>query len=617
MSKKIPAELYPRYKSDRRMLFHVPGRGMSRRGRKLDSTKWARIDRRDGISPGERFIANIAVSISVAAKGGGRTYESYSSDISATGMLIEIPEGLDAEKGQTLRLRFVIPPGTMPEGYESSVKTDARVVRFQEIDGKKYMGVEFLPALPDLLGTRRWVWFQSLSIFLLGATLACIVYLKMDSAFYFLFDVPLFLYGNLASLFLVSRFFFGACYKNVKPVPLPPEQVGEYDFKYDYAPGVSVVIPCFNEEQWIVRTIRSCIDQYYPPDKLEVIVVDDGSSDHSVERIEEFCRDARPFVGDRLLSLPQKKNLGKRHALAAGVKAAKHDLVVFVDSDSFLAPEAIMHLVQPFKDPKMGAVSGRTEVENKWTNYLTKMQAVRYYVAFRIFKAAEALFDTVSCLSGPLACYRKDLVELHMDAWLNQKFFGMPATFGDDRSMTNFILKDHRTGYQDEAVCYTIVPSDYKVFLRQQMRWKRSWLRESLRAGKFMWKKEPFASFSFYAGLMLPIVAPVIVIRAMFYLPLFYGIMPFTFLFGLLLMCMLISSSYLLLKRSRLWVYGGVFCAFYLAVLIWQMPPALVTFWKAEWGTRDTAKDVEARRKKARPHNKENFDEEGDTEAQS
>ena len=66
--------------------------------------------------------------------------------------------------------------------------------------------------------------------------------------------------------------------------------------------------------------------------------------------------------------------------------------------------------MQPFQDPKMGGVAGRTEVENKFTNALTKLQTVRYYIAFRIMKAAEAWFDTVTCLSGPLACYRKELI---------------------------------------------------------------------------------------------------------------------------------------------------------------------------------------------------------------
>ena len=229
---------------------------------------------------------------------------------------------------------------------------------------------------------------------------------------------------------------------------------------------------------------------------------------------------------ERLSYTVLPENAGKRAALVKGVEMAKHDLVVFVDSDSFLDPTAIRHLVQPFQDPKMGGVAGRTDVENKYTNNMTKLQTVRYYIAFRIMKAAESWFDSVTCLSGPLSCYRKELILQHADAWLNQKFLGRPATFGDDRSMTNFILKTHRTGYQDSAICSTIVPSQMKVFLKQQMRWKRSWLRESLRAGSFIWRKEPFMALFFYIGLIVPIAAPVVVAYNLMYVPIVHGIFP-------------------------------------------------------------------------------------------
>ena len=79
---------------------------------------------------------------------------------------------------------------------------------------------------------------------------------------------------------------------------------------------------------------------------------------------------------------------------------------------------------------------------NTYTNSLTKMQSVRYYIAFRIMKAAEGYFDAVTCLSGPLSCYRKDLVLAHKEAWLHQTFLGQKATFGDDRSMTNLFSAD-------------------------------------------------------------------------------------------------------------------------------------------------------------------------------
>ena len=294
----------------------------------------------------------------------------------------------------------------------------------------------------------------------------------------------------------------------------------------------------------------------------------------------------------RLKYILRPENTGKREVLAAGVLEAKHELVVFVDSDSFLEPFAIVNLVQPFRDEEMGGVSGRTDIANTYTNTLTKMQAVRYYIAFRVMKAAEGFFDAATCLSGPLSCYKKSLVLENLDAWRGQKFLGQRATFGDDRSLTNFILRKHRTTYQDTAVCNTIVPNTYSVFLRQQMRWKRSWLRESLIAAKFMWKKEPFMALSFYMGLVVPLAAPLVVIYNLIWVPLAHRVFPTAFLVGMLMMALMMSFAQLLLRRSTTWIYGIWFCIYYEFVLLWQMPVAWVTFWKSTWGTRMTPADV-------------------------
>ena len=251
----------------------------------------------------------------------------------------------------------------------------------------------------------------------------------------------------------------------------------------------------------------------------------------------------------------------------------------------------------------MGGVAGRTDVANTYTNSLTKMQSVRYYIAFRVMKASEALFDTVTCLSGPLSCYRKSIVKEHEEAWLNQKFLGHKATFGDDRAMTNFVLSHHRTYYQDTAVCSTIVPNKQKVFLKQQMRWKRSWLRESLMAGAFMWRKEPFAALNFYIGLLVPILAPIVVAYNLFYVPFTQHIFPTTFLVGLLLMSLMMSIAQLFFRKSSTWYFGFLFCLYYEVVLLWQMPLAWVTFWKSTWGTRMTPSDVKEKEKRQRHKN--------------
>lgn len=590
-------------KHDRRLLSHVPDNtgGRTNTDRRSSGTTALRQQNFEEYiateMAGQRYEVEYPVQIRYRAKGEKkkRTMKGVCLDISTTGMLLRLEEGLDGTlllAAEDLTLTFEITPGSMPEGYEMKVKEiAAECVRcFQkEGENREFCGIRFKEALSEYVNTRQgryMLW--AASFFLLFVSLV-IVLMRTESVIYFRFNRWLYLYSIVAAVFLLSRYLFGAFYR---PVPIDP----------NFTPGVTIIIPCFNEEKWIQRTIQSCVNQDYPQEKLEVMVIDDCSNDRSVEKIQEIIEELRRqgdryHVEGRLSYYVQPENAGKRDALAVGAKRAKHELLVFVDSDSFVDPFAIRNIVQPFKDAEMGGVSGRTDVANTYTNALTKMQAVRYYIAFRIMKAAEGYFDAATCLSGPLSCYRKDLVLKYCDAWLNQTFLGRRATFGDDRSMTNFILRYNRTGYQDTAVCSTIVPNTHKMFLKQQMRWKRSWLRESLIAGRFMWKKEPFMALFFYMGLMVPIFAPIIVLYNLIYVPLMNRVFPLTFILGMILMAALMSMAQLFLRRSSTWLYGIWFCLYYEFVLLWQMPVAWFTFWHSTWGTRATPADLEEMRK--------------------
>jgi len=588
-------------KKDRRLLANVPD-GSKKRSN-LDRRGQQFVDEEDGSitdfinsqKSGLRYIVEYDVEIIIFKGKLREKHRAVGIDISTTGILLKIDDDVLLEKikaANQCTLKFEILPGTMPEGYEMDVDIKAHLVRTQKEMRGDLIAFEFdetLAQYSNRTKDRYMLVFSSLLLFLITAF---IILMRTESVLYFKFNKYLYLYSIIAASFLLSRYFFGALYK--------PVQIDK-----TYTPGVSIVIPCFNEEEWIQQTILSCMNQDYPVEKLEVIVVDDVSNDQSVHKIkdivEKLREEAEIFdVGNRLQYIVQVNNMGKRGALARGTLIAKHDLMVFVDSDSFLDPFAIRNLVQPFKDSKIGGVSGRTDVANGYTNALTKMQAVRYFIAFRVMKAAEAHFDAVTCLSGPLACYRRSIVMENMSAWLNQSFLGQRATFGDDRSMTNFVLKKHRTGYQDTAICATVVPNDYNVFLKQQMRWKRSWLRESIVASKFMWKKEPFMAATFYMGVIVPVAAPAVVIYNLLFVPITQNIFPTTFLVGIFMMALLMSIAQMFLRKSSTWVYGFLFVVFYEAVLLWQMPIAWVTFWKSTWGTRMTPEDIKEEQRKDR-----------------
>ena len=586
---------------DRRILPNIPDKeeirtNLDRRGQRESENYENDIQSIiNEMKAGIRYQASLSVEMVCYLEGGKKTTISCKSiDISTTGILLTIKDINElnmVNEAKKIRLVFEITPGSMPEGYEMKVNIPALLVRTKEMsDGQIFCGFEFEETLSQYSAKRKDRYMLSISSLLLFCITSFIILMRSGSVIYFRFNKFLYLYSIIAATFLLSRYFFGMLYR---PMPI----------NIKFTPGVSIIIPCFNEEEWIDRTIKSCMNQDYPIDQLEVIVVDDASNDRSVEIIQDtvskiHSEAERYHTKKRLQYVVQEENRGKREALARGAKMAKHDLIVFVDSDSFLDPFAIRNLVQPFQDPKMGGVSGRTDVANTYTNTLTKMQSVRYYIAFRIMKAAEAYFDAVTRLSGPLSCYRKDLVLEHMDAWLNQQFLGQKATFGDDRSLTNFILKNHRTSYQDTATCATIVPNSYNIFLKQQMRWKRSWIRESIIAGSFIWKKEPFTAVFFYMGLLVPIFAPIIVLYNLIYVPIIHRVFPTTFLVGILMMALLMSFTQMILRKSTTWIFGIAFVLYYEAVLLWQMPIAWVTFWKSTWGTRMTPEDIKEEEKK-------------------
>ena len=589
-------------KKDRRVLSRVPDKAGYRKnfdrrlikvpGKSAEETFEEMIGKEN---LGRRYLVNYPVKVEYYLVGKKHLDITRAIDISTTGILLETSEELAAalDIATDINLKFEITPGSMPEGYEMKVDILAKVIRSAKSEeGKTLVGLEFTQSLAQYANKKKNRYLLGVAALALFIATLCIMLMRAESVLYFKFNKTLYTYSIIAATFLLTRYLFAVFYR---PVPIDKE----------FTPGVSIIIPCFNEVDWIERTIISCINQDYPLEKLEVIVVDDCSIDGSYEKItaviEELKEREKLYdIENRVSYIRQEQNAGKREAMGRGALLAKHDLLVFVDSDSFLDPYAIRNIVQPFKDADMGGVSGRTDVANTYTNALTKMQAVRYYISFRIMKAAESYFDAVTCLSGPLACYRKDLVLKYLDPWLEQKFFGERATFGDDRSMTNFILREHRTTYQDTAICSTIVPNTYSVFLKQQMRWKRSWLRESLIAASFMWKKEPFMALSFYMGVLVPIFAPFIVLYNLIYIPLMHRVFPVTFVTGIFLMALLMSMAQLLLKKSTTWVYGLWFVAYYEAVLLWQMPIAWFTFWKNTWGTRLTPADIEASMKKKR-----------------
>jgi hyaluronan synthase len=384
-------------------------------------------------------------------------------------------------------------------------------------------------------------------------------------------------YGLVVCAYIVSRFLLSMIYRGAPDAGIEPH--------------VAIVMPGFNEEDAIGQSLRSLLAVEYPEAKLEIVAVNDGSTDATLAEMRAVAAET-----DRVRVIDFPDNRGKRAAMAAGIAATSAEIIAFVDSDSTLEPDAVRKLVQGFADPKVGAICGHADVANPRESWLSRMQAVRYFVAFKVVKAAESVFGTVTCCSGCFSAYRREAVLPRLDWWSNQTFLGVSSTFGDDRSLTNCVLREWKVRYESKAVSHTIVPAEFGQFMKQQLRWKRSWTRESLIVSSFLWRKNPLASVATYVGILLPLIAPAIAVRTVLWMPLVeHQGAPVVYLLGVYSMA-IAYGLYYAARHSRydtLWVFGVFFCFFYLAFLLWQTYWAILTSRTAEWGTRPATAGVE------------------------
>jgi hyaluronan synthase len=125
-----------------------------------------------------------------------------------------------------------------------------------------------------------------------------------------------------------------------------------------------------------------------------------------------------------------------------------------------------------------------------------------------------------------------------------------------------------------------------RKYVRQQQRWKKSWIRETFIAAMFMWKKNPIAALSFYTYAFLAFVAPIVFIRAIFYAPITTNDWPIMYLTGLALMLVLHGVYYWNYTKQKEWFLPVITFWFYTVMLMWQLPWALFTIRDSRWGTR-------------------------------
>lgn len=352
-----------------------------------------------------------------------------------------------------------------------------------------------------------------------------------------------------------------------------------------YEPTVTFVVPCKNEEKAIRKTVSMCFAANYPKEKIEVIVINDGSTDGTIGVLRRM---QQKYIN--LVVVDWKINMGKRHGMAEGFRRAKGEIVVQLDSDSYFEPSSFRELIKPFANPEIGAVCAHADPENADKNTLTRMQAAYYYMSFRVLKAAESTYCTVFCCSGCSSAYRKDIVLPLLDDFLEEKFLGRPVTWGDDRALTNRVLKEgHKTIYTDRAKAFTIVPENLKQLLTQQVRWKKGWFVNSIFALKFIVRTNPFVAFTYFIPLIIvTVLTPFMAARALAYTIAVQNPLSIWFyFFGILLVTALIAIYYRYTSReNKYWPYLFAWAGLNTILLSFLMFYALATIQNRKWGTR-------------------------------
>ncbi len=225
-----------------------------------------------------------------------------------------------------------------------------------------------------------------------------------------------------------------------------------------YNPRVAVLIPAYNEETVIVRTVRSVLNSDYP--NLHIIVIDDGSSDRTFE-VAKAAYTAE--IASGRVQVLTKPNGGKAAALNYALELLQEEIYVGIDADTVIASDAISKLIPHFEDPLIGAVAGNAKVGNR-VNLWTRWQALEYITSQNFERRALDLFNVVTVVPGAIGAWRTAPVKAVGGYPIN--------TVAEDADLTMALLElKLKVVYEDRSLAFTEAPIDAKGLMRQRFRW--------------------------------------------------------------------------------------------------------------------------------------------------
>lgn len=357
-------------------------------------------------------------------------------------------------------------------------------------------------------------------------------------------------------------------------------------------PTVTVIVPAYNEGKLVLDTLISLANSDYPVEKLQLLAVDDGSKDDTWE----YMLQAKDVLGDRLSIYKQPENKGKRHALYRGFNLGTGEIFVTVDSDSIVKEDTLRNLVSPFvTNENCGAVAGNVRVLNKDKGILPKMLNVSFVMSFEFQRSVESKLGTVMCTPGALAAYRSSAVFNCLPEWINQTFMGQPSDIGEDRAMTNMILKQGKEVlFQRNSYVLTDVPEKYSGLYKMFIRWDRSNVRENIMMSKFIFKDFREGAKSGARLLFINQLIKIVMTYPFLLFMLFFIVTHPILFVSSTLFSILIMSTFPVLFYAKRYDLGQAFWAYSYSILytfglFWITPYAIATANKRGWLTRGLA----------------------------
>jgi hyaluronan synthase len=464
------------------------------------------------------------------------------------------------------------------------------------------------------LDRKRW-FVRYVLIAAVAVVLAVRVYLLL-----YVIDFTLGIYSFFSSFVLLniialSYIGYRDPYQKVKDSALPSKP-----------PLVSIVVPVKNEEENIRRCVESCLKQTYK--NKEILIVNDGSTDKTGEILEDLRKEWGP---GELKVFHLSKSVGKKQAVEVASQVAKGDIYAFMDSDCDMAYDAVEKAVKIFEaDRKLGALTGHVRVRNAHAgNLLEKLQDVYADGSCRALKGAENCFASVTCCSGALSFYKRASIQEFIHDWAHDRFLGEEFKFCTDRRMTAYVLgtkhslerstiettgrnnqirsgsegyggelsfqKSQSSGeshnsywnvkYSQSVRVYVVVPAKLRDLLKQQIRWKKSFIRSLSSTGGMYWKRPFWPALLYYIQTVMKFVRPYILFHALFVLP-FVGDLRSTglWLLGVMFTGMIYAVDFRLRNPGDpLWLYRPIFTFLTAFVYTWLLPYAALTIKNKAW----------------------------------